>query len=217
MFHKGYNSNSLNSFRSAINFFTPKEISLGDNPYILQLFRSFYKIKPIQSKYESFWSVEEVLKLLASWHPPSSLNLKQLTLKTLALLALSSSDRGQTLHAIDIEQTDIADNSIIFVINRRLKTTRRRLKPKLVKCIATEDPSLNVCDYVIMYLNRTFTLRAAAVAAGKPKPTQLFLSWVTKNPVSRATISRWLKEILSLAGIENYGGHFFRGAGLSKA
>ena len=217
MFNKGYNSNTLNAIRSAINFFTPKDISLGDDPYVGQLFRSFYKVRPIQSRYSAFWPVEKVLSLIESWHPPSTLSLKHLTLKTLALLALSSSDRGQTLHVLNIEDTDIVENSVVFVINKKLKTTQKVLKPKLVKCIATEDPSLNVCNYIIYYLNKTFAFRAAAVAAGNPKPTQLFLSWATKKPVTKATISRWLKEVLRLAGVDSYGAHLFRGAGLSKA
>ena len=217
MFKEGYNSNTLNSFRSAINFFSSKEVSLGDNPYISQLFRSFYKLKPIKCKYQSFWCVDQVLEFLSAWHPQSQLTLKQLTLKTVALLALSSSDRGQTLHALNIEKTEIVDNMVVFVVDTKLKTTNRVLKPKFVKCVSTNVPCLNVCDYILAYLNKTLALRAAAVAAGKPKPTQLFLSWVTKKPVSKPTIARWLKQVLQLAGIQNYGSHSYRGAGLSKA
>lgn len=217
MYSQGYNSNTLNTMRSALNFFTSKSLSIGDNPYITQLFQSFYKTRPIQSKYLTFWPVDQLLNFLADWHPASSLSLKQLTLKTLALLALSSSDRGQTLHSINIENTDITDNTVVFVITTKLKTTRKVIKNKVIKCIATDTPSLNVCDYVLYYLNKTLAFRAAEVAKGKRKPTELFLSWATKKPVSKQSIARWLKQVLILAGIDNYGAHSYRGAGLSDA
>ena len=106
---------------------------------------------------------------------------------------------------------------VVFVVDTKLKTTKRVLKPKLVKCVNSSSPSLNVCDYILAYLNKTIAFRSAAVAAGNPKPTQLFLSWITKKPVSKATIACWLKSVLHLAGIYNFGAHSYRGARLSKA
>jgi site-specific recombinase XerD len=217
MYKQGYNSNTLNTMRSALNFFSSKHLSIGDNPYITQLFQAFYKTRPIQSKYLTFWPVGQLLTFLAEWHPASSLSLKQLTLKTLALLALSSSDRGQTLHSINIENTDIVDNTVVFVVNTKLKTTRRVIKNKVIKCIATDTPPINVCDYVLYYLNKTLAYRVAEVAKGNPKPTKLFLSWATKRPVTKQSIARWLKYVLTLAGIHNYSSHSYRGAGLSHA
>ena len=174
----------------------------------------------MKPKYLTFWPVTKVLSFLEKWHPISSLSLKQLTLKTLALLALSSSDRGQTLHLLNIEHTALLDDEIHFVIFNRLKhTSRTTPRPKVVKCPITTNASLNVSDYVVAYMNRTLALRALQVNRGLEKPTQLFLSWATKKPVTKTTIARWLKNILSLAGInsEIYSGHSFRGAGLSDA
>ena len=37
---------------------------------------------------------------------------------------------------------------------------------------------------------------------GKDKPLQLFLSFRTGAPVQRASISRWVREVLSLSGID---------------
>jgi hypothetical protein len=217
MYEHGYHSNTLNTIRSALSFFASKSLNIGEDPTISQLFRSFYKTRPIQAKHITFWPVEKVLNLLSQWHPPATLSMKQLTLKTVALLALSSSDRGQTLHAINIEQTDIADNTVMFIINSRLKTTRRVLKPKIVKCVNTDSPTFNVCDYILYYMNKTLGYRVAEVAKGRPKPTQLFLSWATKRPVTKQTVARWLKYVLRLAGIQQYAAHSYRGAGLSHA
>ena len=62
------------------------------------------------------WDVKSVLNFLASWHPPASLSFKQLTLKTLVLVAITSSDRAQTLEAIDIEHSEINHEGIFFPI-----------------------------------------------------------------------------------------------------
>jgi len=165
------------------------------------------------------WSVSDLLEFIATWHPASSLSLRQLTLKTLALIAVSSSDRGQTIHAMDIENTHVTREGIEFVIFDALKTSHLKRKPKIVKCISSKNGSLDVCKYVLDYMNRTLPLRAACVKRGLPKPTKLFLSWKTKMPVAQNTISRWLKLILKIAGIntEMFSGHSFRGSSLSAA
>ena len=157
---------------------------MGDNTIVSQLSKSFYKLRPSQACYATFWAVEKVLDKLISWHPISSLTLKQLTLKTIALIALSSSDRGQTLHALDIGDTAIKNQSISFLVRRRLKTTKRALITKVMECLATDNPVLNVCDYTLAYMNQPLTFRAAAVAASSEKPTQLFISWVPNRPVN---------------------------------
>ena len=69
------------------------------------------------------------------------------------------------------------------------------------------------------YMNRTIPLRWKCVRKGLPKPTQLFISHRTGLPVARNTISRWLTEVMSLAGVDTtyFKGHSTRGASTSKA
>ena len=186
---------------------------------VIKLFKYFYKEKPLKPKYFTFWPVKDLLNFLSELHPPSELSLKMLTLKTLALIALTSSDRGQTIHLMDVENTALSDGNVQFVIFDRLKHTRRVLKPKVVNCITSDIDSLNVSNYVVSYMNCTLSLRAKAVKEGKEKPTKLFLSWATKMPVTKQTLARWLKYTLKLAGIDDsqYSSHSYRGAGLSNA
>jgi len=68
-------------------------------------------------------------------------------------------------------------------------------------------------------MSRTLPLRAIAVSLGKPKPNQLFLSHRSGLLVARNTISCWLTEVMSLAGIDTsyFKGHSTRVAGVSKA
>ena len=72
-------------------------------------------------RYLTYWSVAKVLNFLSKCQPASSLSLKQLTLKTIALIALSSSDRGQTLDLLDINNVEITDSGISFIVTKKLK------------------------------------------------------------------------------------------------
>ena len=54
----------------------------------------------------------EIFKFMA---PINQLNFKQLTLKTVTLVAITSSDRAQTRDSIDIEFSEITMKKYIFL------------------------------------------------------------------------------------------------------
>ena len=68
-------------------------------------------------------------------------------------------------------------------------------------------------------LQNTWLLRWKAVRLGKPKSTQLFLSYKSGLPVACNTISRWLTSVMPMSGIDTtyFKGHSTRVAGVSKA
>lgn len=170
-------------------------------------------------RYLTYWPVRQLLNYLSSLHPASDISLKDLTFKTLALVALTSSDRGQTIHQMRVDQFTRTDNGLDFVIFNRLKTTRKILKPKVVSCITSDIPSLNLLNYVTEYIQRTHPYREECAKEGDEFPNQLFLSWFTKRPVTRQTLTRWLRNCLEKSGIDSsqFTAHSFRGAGLSAA
>ena len=203
----------MNSARSALSFFVGNSsLDLANDPTVLKLFKYFYRLRPKKAKYVVYWPVSNLLNFLKSLYPIETLSLKNLTLKTLALVALSSSDRGQTIHKMDINKMHLGENSLTFVISNRLKNTRRVLKPKIIKCPATPDPALSVIAHVKHYMEVTSSFR-------RPEDSQLFLSWATKKPVSCPTLARWLKSVLQAAGIDTgvFSAHSYRGASLSSA
>ena len=156
---------------------------------------------------------------LSSWFPINTLTLKQLTLKTCMLIALSSSDRAQTLQSMRVDQCVCTARGVEFPIFSKLKTSRHLRRPRVVICPRWTKASLDVEKCVTAYMARTLTLRWRAVRQGKPKPTQLFLSHRTGLPVARNSISRWLTEVMALAGADTtyFKGHSTRGASVSKA
>ena len=215
LFKKGYSSNYLNSARSSISFFSLDSLEIGNDVYVKRLFRYFYLHRPIRPKYATFWPVNKVLKLLKSWHPIEELDIKTLTLKTLALIALTSSDRGQTLHLLNLKDMAFEGDHINFVIFSRVKTTRRVLKPTIVQCLSSDDEDLSVSSYVKAYIEKTKDWRSPDIS----NSSQFFLSFKTHKPVTKQSIARWLTHVLSLAGIdtEKFSSHSYRGAGLSAA
>ena len=56
-------------------------------------------------KYTKIWDVGEVLKHLSTFYPYDKLALKDLTYKVLMLILLVSSQRGQTVHSLDLLST----------------------------------------------------------------------------------------------------------------
>ena len=46
----------------------------------------------------------------------------------------------------------ISNNSISFVITIKLKTTKRVLNPRIVKCVNSSNPALDLCVYVKSYM-----------------------------------------------------------------
>ena len=200
---KKYSGEALNTFRSAISFFVKLDLpDLGSHIAVSRLFSFFYKQRPSFPRYVVTWDVGKVLNFLARWHPPSSLSLKQLTLKTVMLIALTSSDRAQTIHALRVDRVSSTPEGLEFVIFDILKTTRRGHPAKVVKCVSWDAEELDVAYYVQKYMDITIATRWRAFNKGLGKPTQLFLSHKTGLPVAKSTISRWLKEVMQMAGID---------------
>ena len=215
-----YSSGALNKLRSSLSFFVQYDFpNLGREMPVVRLFNYFYKSRPSFPRYTVTWDVGLVLRFLAQWHPKESLSLKQLTLKTVALIALTSSDRAQTLHALQVDCAHVSPEGLVFVVPSRLKHSRRGSSVSKVVCVEWDAPELNVSDYVLFYMNKTFKYRLKYWKTHKVEAKQLFLSHRTGKPVLRATISRWIREVLHCSGVDTdtFAPHSTRGASISEA
>ena len=210
-FNSGYNTSTINLMRSAINFFTLNSLDLDNNILMKRLFKFFYNARPLKPRYTTFWPVSQLLDMLKNWYPIDTLNLRELTLKVIALIALSSSDRGQTLHLASLKNMVISDKKVDFVITDKVKSTRKFLKPTIISCISTNNEALDVSAHVKAYVEKTKNLRGSE--------EKLFISWKTFKSVTRQSLARWLTLVLKIAGIDTsiFKAHSYRGAGLSKA
>ena len=96
-FHEeGYQSSSLNVFRSAISSVHDKVDGdeVGKHPTITRLLKGAFHERPPLPRYTFTWDVNKVLQYLKSLGPSNGLNLKQLTHKLVMLLALTRPSRS---------------------------------------------------------------------------------------------------------------------------
>lgn len=209
----GYSA--INTARSALSTFVvlPEGHSVGNHPLISRFLRGVFQLKPPLPRYNKIWDVRLVLNFLRKLSPAKKLSLQDLTLKTCMLVALVTSQRQQTLHNLSIKNMHIHASSITFVVTTLLKQSRPGNVGFNVKLLGyPPDRRLCVYTYLIEYLSRTKLCRG--------KEESLFVSY--KKPhrkVTKDTIARWLRQIMSAAGINvsEYKPHSIRAAAVSRA
>lgn len=165
--------------------------------------------KPSIPKYKVTWDVSVVLQYLASLYPLESLSLKSLTLKTIALIALATAPRAQTLVSLSLDHMMRQKDSIIFVFPNLLKTTKIGCSFSL-RIEHFREESLCAMHTLLHYIRVTASLRLSR---------KVMISFVTHKSVCTSTIARWLKLVLELSGIDvnTFKAHSYRGAAVSAA
>lgn len=208
----GYSA--INTARSALSSFLPDITSgtIGNTPLVKRFLKGIFAMNPPLPRYNCIWDVEQVLKYLRSLFPLENLNLKELTLKLVMLIALTTAQRVQSLHQLKLANMTRRTGSVTFVFTDLLKQSSPKIKAPFVKLLAFSKPELCVVTTFNYYLLRTENLRNCE--------NQLFISFVRPHrPVSRDTISRWLKSVLQSAGIDTsvFKAHSTRAASVSAA
>jgi len=214
LFEEGLGFSAVNTARSALSLvLDPIEgFAVGKHPVVIRLLKGVVKSRPPQARYDSVWDAGIVLNLFKSWGKNSELSLKQLTLKLVGLIALTTAQRVQTLSKIKLSNISGHDSKLIL-IDSQLKTTNV-LKPRQTLTLSPYKPNRTLCVVLCLneYIKRTTDLRN--------NEDQLLISYT--KPYSRIcsqTISRWLKSILDEADVDVsiYKAHSYRHASTSKA
>ena len=215
LYHEGLSYSSINTARSALSAIISisGNVNFGNNAMVTRFMRGVFSSRPSLPRYNAIWDVSLVLTHIKKWQPIAEIDLKTLTLKTVALMALTSGQRCQTLHALEIDNMTITSSYCNFEITQLLKTSKPSNHFGQLKFI-TYAPDENLCVVTCLkeYLKRTESLRSGC--------RSLFISYVKPHcKVSTNTISRWLKEVLKLSGIDTsiFTAHSFRSAASSAA
>ncbi|CAC5398982.1 unnamed protein product [Mytilus coruscus] len=138
------------------------------------------------------------------------LTLKELTLKCVALVALSTAHRAQTLIALDLSLMKCDNNIVTFNTKELFKTSR----PKHM------SPDVKICSFHTKEICPVYTLKHYIIKIKHfRKSNKLFVSYKTFKNVTTSTIARWLCDILTLAGINvsKFKAHSYRSASTSAA
>lgn len=168
------------------------------------------RLRPAAPRYSLTWNPDKVLEYLKNLKTEKC-NLKNITLKLVALLALSTGQRVQTLSLIKIKNI-ILGNPVQIIITDRLKTTTNVKSNPVLLLPPFHDSEL--CPVVTLkkYMYMTENVRM--------NNDQLFLSFSKPyKPVCSQTISKWLVKVLEISGIDSskFHGHSYRHAATSKA
>ncbi len=215
LFTEGLSYSTINTARSALSTIVcmPAGQVFGSHHIVVRFMKGVFELRKPKPKYSSIWDVSVVLKYLGTFVPNSELTLKQLTFKVVMLMLLVSGQRGQTIHSLSLDGMTLTETSCKFQVLEHLKTSKPGSAPTIIE-IKAYTPDEKVCPMLALqeYLQRTESLR------GEHK--QLFISYIKPYlPVSRDTLSRWVKTVLDDAGIDTsiYSAHSTRAAATSKA
>ena len=128
------------------------------------------------------------------------------------LMSLLSGQRIQTLHLVDIRNIEFRGDTVIVRVTELVKQTRPGYHLPEITFPSYNDKTLCVVTTLRVYLEVTRKLRK--------NQTKLFISHVKPyGPVSKATIGRWVKTTMYLAGIDTsiFKPHSVRSASVSRA
>lgn len=210
---------TLNTARSALSSFLigfkfgGTQYGMSDHPLIVRYMKGVFNLCRPTPRYVDTWDIQPVLNYLELLFPLDKLSLKELSLKLVMLLALTSGQRCQTLTFLDTQNMSECADGYVFLIKDHVKQDRpgKLLSSVVVKKYAKQE----LCVYSTLqhYLNRTQLFR-------KEGNTRLLLSYVKPfHPITASTVGRWIKCVLDNSGIDTkkFKAHSTRAASTSKA
>lgn len=213
----GIGYSAVNTARSALStiLVVNDTFTFGTHPLVKRFLKGVFEQKPSLPRYEVIWDVNQALDRLRSYPSIGCISLKELTLKVVMLLALLTGQRTQTIHCLDVNHMDISDKTCIFYLIRLQKQSKPGKHPKPIELKAfDQEHSLCIIRHLRAYIDKTSAHRADS------NSSQLLLSYQKPfKPVSKDTISRWVKIVLKDAGIDitKFTAHSTRAASTSAA
>ena len=212
LFEQNYSNSTINNAKSTIAALNMGGQSDKYTHLINKFMKGVFNKRPALPRYNTSWDPEQVLNLFRNWEGNRNLSFTDLTLKTVSLLTLLSGRRGQTIKSIKINNIFFDENEMKINLDGLQKTSKRGFNEPGIVIERYEDKKLCLVDTVQAYLRRTEQIRGGE--------EQLFIShtWPFKK-VSRDTLSRYLKQVLSRAGVDTtvFKSHSMRSALVSKA
>ena len=209
---------SINVYRSALSSVLPSVNSckIGSHPLVSQLLKGIFNLRPPQPKYSHTWKVSRILEYIKSLGPNENLSLKVLSLKLVTLLGLTAPDRSSDLAKRDLRFRTFHPEGVSFSLSGLSKTSRPGdLAKTSFHAAFKEDKDLCPVECLKCYELRTREFRSFTNGVNK-----LFLSYILPHkPVSSATLARWIKSLLQLAGVDTtiFSAHSLRGAATTEA
>ena len=191
---------------------------MGQDKQICNLLKGISNERPPLPRYCSTWDVDDVLTGIKGWGHNKDISIKGLTLKLSFLLAITSMHRGTELKHLKTHLINKFDQHVVFQLDTKLKNSKQG-KTLPYSEFHKFKGDQNLCPVTCLedYLQITGPWRITDNTNTEPK--QLFLSHIKPHvEVSTLTICRWIKETLSLTGVDifTYKAHSTRAASAAK-
>ena len=167
---------------------------------------------PPAPRYHQVWDVSLVVRHFQTGQSTSELTLKELSKKLVTLLALCNASRASDIRALDMRFKQSTGEGVKSVIPGLTKARRSGPPREVLFRAFNEADSLCPVKTLDVYVEKTAQLRV--------RGSQLVISFKKPhNPVTSASISRWVKETLADAGVDTsmFKGHSIRAASTSAA
>jgi len=215
LYEKGSSYSAINTARSMLSSILQLDVNsstpFGQLPIVKRFMKGIFELRPALPRYNSIWDLSIVFNYFRGKPSAPELTLKDLTLKLTFLLSLLSGQRCQTIKYLTTENMELTSVECVFKVREKVKQTRvgTHIQPIVFKAYP-KDEKLCAIVHLQEYIKRTTPFRDAS--------KQLLLSHVKPHgPVSKDTISRWCKTVLSTAGVDTskFKGHSTRAASSS--
>ena len=200
LYEKGSSYSAINTARSMLSSILQLDINsstpFGQLPIVRRFMKGIFELRPALPRYKSIWDLSVVFNYFRGRPSAPELSLKDLTLKLTFLLSLLSGQRCQTIKYLTTENMELTTDQCVFKIMDKVKQTRvgTHIQPVVFKAYP-KDEKLCTIAHLKEYIKRTTPFRNAS--------KQLLLSHVKPHgPVSKDTISRWCRTVLSTAGVD---------------
>ena len=130
LFKQGYQYHSLNAYRSAISSVHEKVDSyeVGQHPLVARLVKGAFHERPPQPRYTETWDVSKVTTYLESLGDNDTLQINDLTMKTVMLMALTRHARSADLEGLNLDQRRYSPEGVTFVPTKLAKQSRQGKK-----------------------------------------------------------------------------------------
>ena len=212
---EGYQYSLINSYRSAISSVHEKVDghNVGQHPLFSRLLKGIFHDRPPLPRYTCTWNVQTVLNYLEGLGENQSLSLKALSWKLTMLLALTRPSRSADLSQLDLGRKAYKPDGVCFYPNELAKQSRQG--SQIAKFFFPSFPANPVlCPVMALkaYESKTKPIRG--------DETKLLTSFIKPHKaVTSSSVARWLKSVLSAAGIDTaiFSAHSTRGASSSAA
>ena len=158
---KGLSHSTLNLARSAVLAYLIKyrTYSVGSDPRVCRLTKGMFEKKTSLPRYSETWDVDKVLDCLIEWPSLEDIQLKDLTLRTIMLLALLSGQSGQSIHSLLVEDIKFKDTKCITVDSSVLKQTKAGVHIPPLELDSFQNEKLCIVSHLKAYIQKTKSLQ----------------------------------------------------------